>query len=199
MANVTTTGTVTTVYSKKVGNRGGKTHSFILNDDGVWFNCGFDDPKLKEGDEITFEWCEDEYAPGKVSNKVDIDTIVIGTPAPKDNPKKTPAGKKGASSRDDYWNQKAEDDRVRQNIISFQAAFNTATSIVNTVVSQDPEVFEAIAGKTKKNRTDKYLSYVEGVAIDIFEKFLHGNDLATEILKKEEESVNHSAGDSLDD
>jgi len=207
-------GVVTFTFSKKAGNRGGQIYSFIINDDGIWYSCGFEDPKLKEGDSISFSYEADEWAPGKVSNKVDLSSIVIAEKAP-DKPKTTPKkqGSGGAKvqenwdARAKYWENKEGQDTVRQNIISYQAAFNTATTILTTMCKSNPEVYDYLAGNTAKTQKkagvqiENFTANVEALATDIVGKFIQG-DIVVKQLQEALVSgaVDHTDGDDdLDD
>jgi hypothetical protein len=213
-----TSGVVTFTFSKKAGNRGGKIYSFIINDDGIWYSCGFEDPKLKEGDSISFSFEEDEWAPGKVSNKVDLSSIVVEEKAP-DKPKPTnKKQKQGAGgtkvqenwdARAKYWENKEGQDIVRQNIISYQAAFNTATTILTTMCKSNPDVYMYLAGNTAKTQKkpgvqiENFTTNVEALATEIVGKFIQG-DLVVKQLQEAEALVNgavdHTDGDAdLDD
>jgi len=180
-------GVVTKFFSKKAGNRGGKVYSFIINDDGVWYNCGFDDPKVKEGDSISFTYEETEYQPGKISNGVDVNSIEVAEKAVK-KPVKNTGGKAL--------------DMARQHTISLQAAYNTATSIVTTLCNNDQEVFAKMVGKTDKNKLHNLVANVEALAEELFEKFLKGDEKAKELLSDNSEAgdiVEHKGSSTLDD
>ena len=71
------TGTVEGVYKKDVKTKFGnkQTHSFKL--DGEFYSCGFTDPRLSVGDEISFEYTEGTY--GKEVSK---GTIMRGSSGP---------------------------------------------------------------------------------------------------------------------
>ena len=150
------TGIVNNAGNKKVGKN--LYYNFTLVDDDTLYRCGKEDPVLVQGDEIVFEFTDGDYGP-----MVDLSTIEVlseGNDIPKSKPKaRKPArasrGRSAAeatskrrparatadttadkkATKDDYWNQKAEDDKARQKQISFQAAYNTALAILTQEIA----------------------------------------------------------------
>lgn len=184
-------GVVERVSSKVVGRRSSKVYSFMLNDE-VWYTCGFDDPKVAEGDSISFTYEEEEWSPGKFNNKVNINSIEKGEAVTQNKPVKEAVKKAGGKvaenwdARAKYWENKEAGDSARQNIISYQAAWNTATALVTAALNNGIEIN---LGKVEKNKITNLVTFVEGVAEDIFTKYLHGNDVAEDILEQEEQEV----------
>lgn len=198
-----TSGVVTRISSKPMGSRGGTVYSFQLAD-GDWYRTGWKDSGVEEGDSITFNYDEDQYG-----LQVDINSIKKGEKVAQNTPvdKAVTANKKKGNSRDSYWEDKAVDDKIRQNIISYQAAWTQANVLVATALSNG--LLETKGADNKK--FGNLFTYVEGVAMDIFEKYLHGDDAAKDLLRTgDADTVDESAagqrandtvkgGSSLDD
>lgn len=137
-------GVVNKVGSKKVGKR--VYYNFTLEDDDTLYRTGTDRPDVDEGDEIVFDYEDGDYGP-----MVDLSTVeVTGQAAPRRKKKASSknksrvsrgrsagdvsqksSAKSSGNSKDDYWTKKADDDKQRQNIISFQAAYNTALAVLS--------------------------------------------------------------------
>lgn len=198
-------GVVTKVFSRKVGK--GSTFSFIVNDDGTWYSCGFVNPKLTEGDSISFEYKEEEYAPNKFSNKVDTTTITKEEGRAPTLPKKSTRPSGGGSTkvqenwdaRAKYWENKELLDVVRQNTISYQAAFNTAMAQLTAMCKCNPEVYDYLVGNTPKThkkpgvQIENFTNQVEALANEFLSRFIQGDA----VVKQLQEDVN-VVGDAID-
>lgn len=184
----TQTGVVDKKYTK---NLKGKTfYSFNLDD--TWYRTGMREGKFEEGDKITFDYEVDEYG-----NQVDLKTVkVLESGVAQSKPAKAVA--KGASSKgvskDDYWQRKEQADVDRQKIISFQAAFNSATNIVGLALQH-----EAISlGSAKAKRLGVLKDAVMEIANDLYAVYLSRPSVEVKQVVVVEPD-NDEEGESLDD
>lgn len=163
-------------------------YNFSLVGDDNLYRTGTIDYGLKEGDEVEFEYEVSNYG-----NDVKSVKITGNVPVEK-NKAKTSAGnaaKKyngGGKSKDDYWTQKAEDDKTRQRVISYQAANKTAVDIVKIALEQDA----VSLGSAKAKKLDALLAVIDQVTEDIFLKY---QAAGVEVEQKQQADDN----DSLDD
>lgn len=166
-----------------------------------FYRTGFEKAEVEVGDVVTFEYGETDYGP-----KVDMKSIKV---TGKEEVKASPAPKKGkgkSKQETNYWESRAKADEKRQNTISYQAAWNTATAIISLAVQNDTDpskLLTTLTGKTDKKKVGNLVAHIEGVAQEIFEKFLHGDELAQELLEPDNqagEPVSHNKEeDDLDD
>jgi len=167
-----------TGYVEAANNResGGKRYFSILVD-GTWYGCGVRNPKVNKGDKVKFEASQN----GKYWN-VDMNSFKSKegeAPQVSQNKsagsyKKSGGGGGGQTTenweaRQKYWDNKEQLDVERQQIISFQAATNTAIEMVNSGIAQG---FLTVAGSKKNEKWESYKEYVLGVAKDLFAVYL---------------------------
>lgn len=113
-------GVVEQVASKVLSS--GKYYSFKIGND--WYRTNKTKPPFEAGYKVKFEFETNKYG-----NQVDIDSITFKAgEAPK---KEVKAGR----SQSEYWEQKEIRDIDNQKRISFQAATNTAISMVNAALA----------------------------------------------------------------
>jgi len=153
MSKDTAQGVVGYVGSKEVK---GRTYwSFKLDNDENWYRTGTFQPKCKKGEYVSFEFETNQYG-----NQVDSRTIVIKEEvgAAKQTPSKAAKATSGGLTKDGYWENKEAKDESRQNVISYQAAHNTAATICAAAVAND-----ALPLPSKKS--DKFDAFVEAVRV----------------------------------
>ncbi len=154
------TGRVGWVGSKKLSGRNYYSFNLIGVKD-MFFRTGTVDAGLVKGDQVSFEYEENQYG-----LQVDVKSIVKdATPSATQN---APAVGKVAT-KDNYWEKKAQDDKIRQHIISYQAATNTALKVVETAIQLD--ILPKPAGSKIADKFDSLLAMVEQVADDLVLKF----------------------------
>lgn len=213
-------GVVKRVGSKKVGKR--VYYNFTLEDDDTLYMTGTKRPDFDEGDEVSFE-CEDtDYG-----WMVDMDTVEVDEAEERPRRrKKSSSKKKGKSAskkkthtsrgrsaesvakssgnkksdRDAYWEQKAIDDKHRQHIISYQAAYNTALEMIKAgldagVVKLATE--KAAVGKKWQSLQDQ----VKDLAQELYTEFNSVEKLSTDSAKmpSDEDVEDDDAEDQVDD
>ena len=182
-----------------MGNRGGSVYSFKIHSSEEWFRTGWKDSGVEEGQSISFNYDVDDYG-----NQVDLASLKVTEAVAQDTPVKQVASKVGnkrggkAYDKASYWANKEENDKAKDHRIAYNAAWNTATQLVTTAVNNGAE---GIMGKTPKNQVPNLLAFTEQVALEIFEKYLHGSEVAQSILTQEEvKTVDETPkGASLDD
>ena len=167
------TGYVEAANSRESGGK--RYFSFLV--DGTWYGCGVRNPKVSKGDKVKFEASQN----GKYWN-VDMNTFKSKegeAPQVSQNKsagsyKKSGGGGGGQTTenweaRQKYWDNKEQLDVERQQIISLQAATNTAIEMVNSGIEQG---FLTVAGSKKNEKWESYKEYVLGVANDLFAVYL---------------------------
>lgn len=128
--------------------KGAKAYSALVN--GTWYGAGFSLPtNFKEGDNIDFEYTVN----GKFKNMT-VPSVKVAAPAETESPK----GKSGTGSatgtrgktttRDTYWEDKAETDKKTQREIRLQASRNAAIAFVDVLLKNDA----LPTGTVKKNK-----------------------------------------------
>jgi hypothetical protein len=94
------TGTVEAVGKKEVKTKYGMKPTFSLKMDGEWYQCGFTDPRVSAGDEISFEYTDGTYgkevAKGSIMRSSSAPSTTKRTEAEAPAPK---SGTGGAYSR----------------------------------------------------------------------------------------------------
>ena len=126
----TAQGVVRKIFSKAAGR--GTVYDFQLVDDKTYYKLNFEAPKFEEGDEVRFNWEENKWGANVL-----VETIKMkkgnGPVASKSG-----GGKKGGGSRDDYWAEKDRYDKeVRQPVICYQSALNSAIDVVKIAQAMD--------------------------------------------------------------
>lgn len=122
MTTETKIGVVEQVTSKVLAS--GKYYSFRVGDE--WFRTNKTKPPVEAGYKVKFTYTTDKYG-----NHVNMDSITFKPgEEPKEAKKAVPAGR----SQSEYWEQKEIRDIDNQKRISFQAATNTAISMVNGAI-----------------------------------------------------------------
>lgn len=61
MSTAVESAVVSALSSKDVNTRFGTKKTYSFQADGVWYSCGFTEPKFNKGDVISFEYEEDKY------------------------------------------------------------------------------------------------------------------------------------------
>lgn len=136
--------------------KGKKLYSLKMADQDGWFNCGTEDPKVKKGDRIKFDY---EELNGKFNVKVaSISTIGDGVASVSDSATRASGGTKGGNTG--YWDERLSRDvendvyrKANDLRIQYQSARNASISVVDTLLREkalklpvkDP--YEAIMGK----------------------------------------------------
>lgn len=183
---VSTNGVVAKAGAKKWKDK--TFYNFTLVNDETLYRTGFTNYDLKEGDQVEFEWEQTQYGSDvkslQVTGHTEVDKNKANTSA---GTAANNYGGKG-NSREDYWSQKAEDDKARQVIISFQAANKTAVDIVKMALEQ-----EALSlGTAKAKKMDALLAAVDEVTERIFAQYQHAGQVKADPADTGEQS-------SLDD
>lgn len=187
MSATASSGVVSYVGAKEI--RGRKYWSFALEGGKDFFRTGTKNPNLSRGDEIEFEYTIAEYD-GK-SLEVDPATIKkTGIRGVASGGKSTVT----ASSRDSYWEKKAEEDAKRQLIISLQAATNTAISLVNMMLEH-----EMIKLPAKAKQADHVTQLVHDVAEDLFTRFLSAESIYERLTTESDVTADSSIDNEWDD
>jgi hypothetical protein len=146
--------------------KGAKAYSILLSD-GVWYGAGFDKPDVAEGDFIEFDVEEN----GKYKNVRKGSIKVIPQESKKtearvseDARSKARPTSGGTTSRDSYWDDKAEKDIRVQKEIRLQASRNAAIAFTDLLLKN-----EALPGMTaaKKNKAE----IIEAAVSDYTRKF----------------------------
>ena len=135
--------------------------NFKLVDEDTLYLTGEKDLGVKEGDKVEFKY-------ELFNERPNVKSLEVVGSGPVNKAKKS-AGKAANDykKKDDYWTQKAEDDKTRQVIISYQAANKTAVDIVKMALEQ-----EAISlGTAKAKKFDALMQVVDEVTDTIFEKY----------------------------
>ena len=114
------TGIVNWVGSKDV--RGRKYWSFRIDTAEAWFRTGSDKPPINKGDSVSFTYEETQYG-----NQVAIDSIKVTQAETRPSAPQPSGG--GGNNREDYWNKKAEDDKIVQKMIQFNHCTNAAINV----------------------------------------------------------------------
>lgn len=169
------TTTVTAFVEKVFANeREGRTgpytlYSFKVQDaetgkvDPLYYNCGFDDPKVKEGEYIRFN-----ASPNPKSSKgldVDVSSIRVSQkpPARPTNPEPAPA-RGGRGGGGGY----KKDPKV-QRAISYQAARKDALYLVEILLENEGLPVIGTTGKAAKaKRYDEITAYVDKLTVRLF-------------------------------
>lgn len=163
------TGTVE-VHSSKGGR-----HSLKM-DDGNWYGCFRDDPKVEAGQVCKFDWEWDKTEQYR--------NVVKGSVRIKPGSEPTPRNKtSGGGSKDDYWNKKFEFDQENQKRISYQAATNTAVAMVSAGFAND------LFPTPKKNGWDVFSQLVIDTADTIYDRYQAIGTNATASAQEEQEEV----------
>lgn len=103
-------------------------YSFV--EDGEWYGLGWDAPTFGEGDTIQFDYERN----GKYKNVVKGTVQVISQgEAPKQTSKPKSSG---TMTRDEYWAEKAEGDKLTQREIRMQASRNAAIEFMKLALEQ---------------------------------------------------------------
>lgn len=125
------TGTVGHISIKSRNTKRGaaNVYSFVTKEqDGVWFNLGFNEPSFNKGDNITFNYVEGQYG-----NDVDTKSVRVNVGASPTTSAPAATGKPAASrggSRDDYWSKKEEYDKsVTSHLIHLQSSRSNAVAL----------------------------------------------------------------------
>jgi len=185
------TGRVGWVGSKKLSGRNYFSFNLVGVKD-MFFRTGTVDTGVVKGDEVSFEYVEDKWG-----LQVDVKSIVKAS-APAATQNAPDVGK--VATKDNYWDKKAQDDKVRQHIISYQAATNTALKVVETAISLD--ILPKPSGSKIADKFDSLMSMVEQVADDLVLKFENAPNHIKElkaILGETEAAVDATEGGLSDD
>ena len=125
--------------------KGAKAYSALVN--GTWYGAGFSPPSnFKEGDNIDFEYTVNGKFKNMTVPSVKVADKATETESPK-APQKT-FSKGGGTSRDTYWEDKAEKDKNTQREIRLQASRNAAIAFVDVLLKNDA----LPTGTVKKNK-----------------------------------------------
>ena len=152
----------------------------LQEDEDTFFRCGTFNPKVRKGDYIKFNFTEDPKWGIQADTrsiailKAAVDEDVVDTPAAaerttspaKQAPNKAP--KEDWNARAKYWDNKEQADVERQQMISFQAAVNTAVSIVDAAVKNE---FITIAGRKGDVKYDAFVAMVMKQAEELFRAY----------------------------
>lgn len=189
-------GEVRWVGSKKVGSR--VFWSFNIGEKDTFYRTGTIKPKFKKGDYIEFD-----YEDGKYGLEVDVDTIVVkeseasSGKSAEQAAKGASGAKRGGNSKDEYWQQKAEDDKARQDTISYQAALNSSINFVSKAV----ELNVLKVGGEQATKA-KYKAFKEAVikqAEEFYRDFLSAPELAAELRGQQSDSNKGKPDESMND
>lgn len=179
-----------------------KFWSFALEEeDGVYYRTGVVEPDFAKGDVIEFQF--DVVKNGKyINNEVITDTIkTVGSVAKEVSAKKASSGsKRGAASKDEYWSNKEILDQQRlifetkkQQVISYQAAVNSALAIVSKAV--DLELIKL--PKTGNKGYDVFVEAVDREALRLFNLYINAPEIIdNNNTEGEEDSVDTGAAGS---
>lgn len=156
----------------KAITKGPKVWSILAGD--VWFIYGNNKPSCNKGDQVEFTY-EDK---GKFK-VIDTTTLkVVGN---------TPVSGGYKDSKEDYWQNKAETDKVIQKVIQYQAARRDAITLVTAGISSG-----ALKLPTKSGEAfDSMVDYVESTTNTLYSK------IEQEFYSVEEDSA--SIGDNEDE
>jgi hypothetical protein len=114
-------GYVEKVTSKEI--KGKTYYGFTLSGDDKLYRAGQINPNVSKGAKVSFNYQEGDYGP-----VVDLKSLKIYK------------GKEPATgdvvNKDDYWRNKETSDQARQKQISYQAATNTALTMVNFAIDK---------------------------------------------------------------
>lgn len=127
-------------------------YSIKLQNDSAWYNCGERDPNVKSGDNVEFEFNVNPNGKAQVV----LPTVRVLAGASQTTVSQSVPSKEfnlRATEKDQYWSNKAIDDKSRDLRIQHQSARNAAIEVVAVLVSKDllklPEknASEAVLGK----------------------------------------------------
>jgi len=184
------TGRVGWVGSKKLSGR--MYYSFnLIGVKDMFFRTGTVDTGLVKGDQVSFEYSEDNYG-----LQVDVKTVVKDS-APSATQNAPPVA--GVATKDNYWEKKGQDDKIRQHIISYQAATNTAIKVVETAIQLD--ILPKPTGSKIADKFDSLVALIEQVADDLVLKFENAPEHIKELkaMTQVAEEATNVEGDLSDD
>lgn len=166
MPNVS--GVVKWVGSKAVRNS--TLWSFTIEGNDEFFRCGFAQPKINKGDNVSFNYEVNQY--GNQVKATDIKIL-----APSQAPVQTSRGSSTSSvgGKDDYWKKKEENDVVKDVSIQYMACTNTAVSILK--LAQDAGVL-ALGTGAKAGKLDALLQQVYLIRDELYTQVLTARDKA---------------------
>jgi len=177
--SVNITGTVKSLGSKDFGE-GAKAktyHNFFLEGDNTMYRTGTVNSGVAQNDQVAFFLNEKGFV-DMGSLQINGATANVSAPPPTSSPapKKKSWGGGGNKStenwdaRQQYWDNKEVEDGKRQNMISYQAAINSATNIVNAAVESGSIKLGASNAKAA-DKWEIYYGYVVSTANDLFSRY----------------------------
>lgn len=130
---------------------------------GEWYGAGKSNPRVSEGDSVSFFAFENDKGYQTIKGKVTKLSDGGGKPS---TSKPKPAG--GGNNREDYWTNKAVIDAQVQPRITYQGAYKIAGQVAEAAVRLG--FFPLIAKAKEKEQFDLFLKLVEEIAERIFNK-----------------------------
>lgn len=141
-------GRVSYVGSKPYGSK--VLWSLRLQNNDAWFNCGERDPNVKSGDNVEFEYTVNPNGKSQVS--IPTVRVLAGATATTVTQSQPSSSFKG-NGKEEYWENRAADDKLKDLRIQHQSARNAAIEVVGILVSKDlltlpgKNASEAVLGK----------------------------------------------------
>lgn len=173
-------------YNPKNGGR----YAFCMDDDN-WYSVGKIKPEHKDGTDITDgDEVKFEYEVNGNYRNVSPGTLKARKGEPTEKPKSTykkggaKSGGEDWGARQKYWDDKEVRDIATQQMISYQAAFNSATAVVNVALSNDLVKIGGKAG-VKLEALD---ALITETAEDIYRKYQSVPDRYEDLMSGNEES-----------
>ena len=167
---------------KKVYNNKGRWS--LLMDDENWYGNGYQRPNAEEGQEAKFQWSQNDRGYRDIKQGTLRSRGAPSAPAEQKGAK-AGANRGNAAAREQFWADKEARDIDTQKRISFQAAVNSALTLVNAAMER--ELISIPKSKKASEKLDAYVAIVMEQAEELFRTYQNLPDNYEEIMGNSDE------------